>query len=216
MAGTDYNSSTNKFIGGGTYYFISEYVIYFLPGIYYIGIAYQGETLNGMNLDGNNASDYAASNLRAYINGMTVRSYATFINNDTYNDGFSGNFIYQYKIVEDQLYGKIVGRNLQELYQTGANNNINSLPSKYANEVDKFWAISTSEYNLITNSGKNKQKAIGCDLSFGSYNMANNCWFLRTPQNNANVVTINNEGNTSSITYYEYEVMVRPSFALVI
>ena len=208
----DYSGST--FLGGETYYFISEYI---LDVENMNGIIYQNEAITGgTNSSGRNISDYASSNLRKYLKGMTVKRdevyNGTFANYECYSNGSNVNFFEWFKLTEDVLYGKILVRSIQDLYATGANNNINELSSIYMDEMDKFWALSYNDVSYITNDDTNEESAMAYGITSGDSLSCS--WWLRSPydKNTEWVYTEDGFGATMG----DGAVGVRPAFALAI
>ena len=210
--GIDYSGST--FLGGDIYYFISEYI---LDVENMNGIIYQNEAITGgTNSSGRNISDYASSNLRNYLKGITVkrdRVYnGDFTNYESYSNGSNVNFFESFKLTEDVLYGKILARSIQDLYATGANNNINELSSIYMGEMDKFWALSYNDVSYITNDDTNSENAIAYGITSGD--LLSCSWWLRSPcdKDTEWIYTEDGFGGTMG----DDGVGVRPAFALAI
>ncbi len=147
VAGIDYNETTHVFIGGGKYFFISENELDISNS--QLGISYNNEYYDNtqLNLDGKYASDYAGSNIRKYLNGVTVKD--CFIEDGKFNKHANGenvNFYERYKLTEDVLFSQITERSLQDMYKGNTySSDTNTLLEKYAQESDKFWAITYSD-----------------------------------------------------------------------
>ncbi len=212
-SGTDYDGST--FLGGGIYYFISEYVLDVQDSS--TGLSYQNEykqvsTYYCTNLYGYAGCDYAGSNYRNYLNGLTVKqnSYcvSSSIAKGTYfSDGNNINFLDRFNLTDDVIYSQILDRDLEEMYTEC----IWGLPADYVGQADKFWALSQLELYQCIGDGDG---AVGYTLS----SPETTCdWWLRTPLNNTMQYCVESSGGWDSHSSpYSDTIGVRPAFKLSI
>ncbi len=180
VAGTDYNATTNTFIStGSTYYFISEYILDVDDNN--MGISFQNEyTIESpkSNIYGNYPSDYSDSNMRNYLNGVTVKRTYISESKNCFANGSNINFLDRFNLTRDDLYSKIDARSLKNLYDNGASGTINELPASHADDVDKYWLLSLND-RLLIRSAKDIN-AVAYLLSGGNVNTAG-YWWLRSP-----------------------------------
>ena len=153
------DNGENKLAKGNTYYFISEYVL--SDG----GICYQNErggiSSDAVNYNNNPSNDYAESNIRAYLNGMTVKNSLSGGELQSLANGNNVNFYNSYNLTLDPIFSLIKTKSLGSIYNE-LNAEVNpyddtyviSLPtnnsSVSASDEEKFWLINlTMGYELI-------------------------------------------------------------------
>ncbi len=210
--GVDYDSSTDTFIGGNTYYLVSEYVLdsYETPN----GISFQNEIgTDYCNPAGEMASDYASSNYRKYLNGATIKtSYYQDSSGNVLANGYNHNFVYCTYVNDSEwdLFYQIKPRSLSDLYSNSES--FGSLPESYSGQADKFWALSMSEYSILTNG--DYSNGITYSLSGRWYYQASN-WWLRDSHSDGIVACVTYTGAPYVFDAW-LEFGVRPAFALEI
>ncbi len=217
VSGTDYDSSTNTFKStGSTYYFISQYILDVEDANY--GLSFQNEydvtkyyNANGDNI---NANDYASSNLRNYLNGLTVKR--TYVNDSSGNylaNGSNVNFLDKYNLTDDALYAQINSRTLENLYANMGPTV--AVPSTYSGQADKFWLLSAIDWGYIKSLGSNvPANLIAYKLSSTS---SEGHWWLRTCSSNFKNYFVNT-GGSQNINAHVYldDVGTRPAFQIKI
>ncbi len=163
VPGTDYDATTKAFIGGGTYYFISEFAIDDIPYQNEHNVCNENYPVG--NPMGYNGANYATSNIRNYLNGLTVKNNCSeeWISRieDEINylaNGDNVNFLTKFNFINDTLFNRITERSVQELYTI--DNQTGTIPTGYENEKDRFWLLSESEFNFLKNTYPN------CDESW--------------------------------------------------
>ncbi len=151
-----------------TYVMLSEKLLY-TESTTNFGISFQNEYtntspsyLNGYNYS---AQDYATSNIRAYLNGETVRRASKLVSGKYIADGTSVNLLTTYNLESDPLYAKIQGRTLRSLYTNIGEVAGTIWTSSYngtegnlkPTSQDKLWLLSLTEETAIfkgrTNNG---------------------------------------------------------------
>ena len=214
---TDYDSSTNTFKStGSTYYFISQYVLDVEDANY--GLSFQNEydVTNYYNANGNNinANDYSSSNLRSYLNGLTVkRTYVSDSSGNYLANGSNINFLDKYNLTDDALYAQINGRSLENLYANMGPTV--TVPSTYSGQADKFWALSAIDWSYIKSLGSNVvSNLIAYKLSSTT---SEGAWWLRTCSSNYKNYFVSTAGSQNiNAPVYLDSAGVRPAFQIQI
>ena len=215
----DPETEANKLAKGNVYYFISEYILDEgnTNGEDYFGMCYQNDintSSTWMNLDdGKYSSSYAASNIRNYMNGNTVRRQYKLTSGYFMAQGANLNMYNTYNLTSDPLFNQIMGRSVKELYDadSGASES-GGLPDAYEDQMDKFWALSEDEYTLMV-SPESYAPAIAYQLSTGTTSFAGS-WWLRSPDNDYLVSYAPYDGLNISYDVYDYYVGIRPAFKI--
>ncbi len=183
------DNGENKLAKGNTYYFISEYVL--SDG----GICYQNERSGGgedaINYNNNPSNDYSESDIRAYLNGITVKdnqygNYAQSLAN-----GENENFYNSYNLTVDPIFSLIKTKKLGSIYNE-LNNEYNpyddeyviSLPTNNSNvsasDEEKFWLINRTMGNEFVYGVKEDSDYCAYWLGSGKENKLG-YWWMCTP-----------------------------------
>lgn len=207
----DYNGTT--FLGGATYYFISECVLDASKESAHSSIIYCNEGDGFTNFDGLDSSDYATSNIRNYLTGGTVRASLYFPEDWISPDGAYCNMYKEYNLTSDAIFNKITSRSLEDLYLSGTTN---ELPSAYAGQSDKFWLLSYDE--VVKFSGA-RYGNISAKLRANLLSNKSTAydWWLRTNEEYGigNLMTITAEAYGTTMSMWE-PLGARPAFTLAI
>ena len=225
------DNGVKKLAKNNTYYFISEYILD--SSSTQRGIPFQAEIYFGdmTNIYGDYVTDYAGSNVREYLNGLTVKNgyYDNSADDSTYNqhmpNGSDVNFLNTYNLTSDPLYALITGRSLESLYgdinystsgDTSSPFPTNNTDAK-TTDTDMFWLPSYKEYyNLIRNG--TDSNAVAYLASQAGTRPTNNvaCWWLRTPMTLASGATVIFDGSTDYAIARDVSTGVRPAFKIQI
>lgn len=154
-----------------TYVMLSEKVLYSESTTYY-GIPFQNEYTNSgeyLNKSGYySAQDYATSNIRAYLNGETVKRSSKYNAGKYIADGASVNLLEKYNLESDSLYAKIQGRTLTSLYtnigtpkgKIWTSSDSRTEENLKPNSQDKLWLLSETEMGAIFTSDNNRKTTV--------------------------------------------------------
>ena len=166
IQGFDFFDKSEEPVSGGTYYFISELVMYTEydeeADIAY-GVPYQNyySMVDGYKVLGHDknylAQDYAVSTIRKYLNGGTVKNQGT--------DGLEGNMngvspygkevsIEPYQILTSKIYQDyIIPRDLSDLYEVGTHMQQEGIDLyDCGKEKDKLWILSNTKKTNDSNT----------------------------------------------------------------
>lgn len=219
---TDSVTAKKKLVKGNTYYFISEHILNVSDS--QLGISFQAErnyVSQSKNYYGDFASDYAGSNIRDYINGLTVTdsSVNDSVNKQYMQNGEIVNFLSTFNLVDSPIYSLINKRSLNSLYndmERTINDDstyafpINN-PNVSINNSDRFWLLSLKEYYYIF--GEGSQRGATTPIA-GTYKESG--YWMRSP-------CCSREAGVAYYDGYLYEFDtdvnfygVRPSFMLVV
>ena len=170
----------------GTYYFISEYVLDTTASNYGISFQNMYEGNNYYNIYAEYASDYAGSNYRNYMNGLTVKRAATY--NSAYEaSGDAINFYESFALTNDAIFAQISTDHVG---------------------TDKFWALSYSEGDVIGWGGNAKAYKL-------SDNNTSSSWWLRSPCGNY-YEYYSNSGSCRELRVGDSGAGSRPAFKIQI
>ncbi len=225
------------------YYFISEYILSTSNAESYDNICFQNgySYSNGDNIYNDQGSDYAGSNLRDYLNGLSVRAAgvdAAYDESEPYSEqdvympnGAYINFYKEFGLNEGAnaaILSKIIGRKLgtsegglyydmEYEYECGLNADTTySFPTNNTNvsedDEDLFWTISYKEYYNLIRNGNNDNAVAYLSRNASSASI----WWLRSPGSLGSEWYVDDGGYDNSDVVGDRYVGSRPAFKIQI